>query len=386
MKNLLAFLFGWLIAAVFMIPQARAAVTVSPVVSGYSASAGRFASSASGFSMTAANDGYIAQAVTNVGGRPVTMPATMRMAANAGQIAKNAMKLNPLAIAGTLAAGWLVEQGLEWIDGNWVRHTQVLTVTNATACAMLGDGQYGINQNGQYVRRVADFNSCYSAPYAGVVAFCGTADPGQPGVCLWDSGNPAPNTSQPATDEDWAALPDPLPAIAPELPYAPYIPEGAPVTAPEYAPQNVPVGDPYTRADGSTAQPMARISPAGNGQVTIDTYDQPLTDPAGNPVTDPQPSDTTESVDPCESNPGRLGCAEFGTADPVEVSTTEIPVDPTVTPIGGPGQCPADVVTSVFGITWSYRPVCDFAADIRPLIIGFAWLAFAYIVAGTIRT
>lgn len=35
--------------------------------------------------------------------------------------------------------------------------------------------------------------------------------------------------SRPATDEDWDALPDPLPAVGAELPYAPYMPSGVAV-------------------------------------------------------------------------------------------------------------------------------------------------------------
>lgn len=392
MKNFIAFSIGWLIAAVLMIPHARAATTLTPVISGYSSATGRYAASAASFSMTAANDGYIAQSIINVGGKAITMPATLRMAANAGQIALSGMRLTPLGVAGTLAAGWLLDQGFEYLNGQWM-------VQGAVAGAPYTYG--GVDA--WPATTAGDYCGCDPQPSAACNGVYSTASPnfGPVWGCTcgalstWLShdlggGCAVAKTaaSQPATEADWAALPDPLPAVAPELPYAPYLPEGVPVAQPEFSPADVPIGQPYTRPDGSTAQSRAKISPAGDGQVTIDTYDQPLTNPDGSPVANPTPQDTTEpSPDPCAEHPDRIGCADFGTPPaPDSLSTLEVPVNPTVTPIGGAGSCPADVTTSHFGITWSYQPICDFADAIRPLIIGFAWLAFAYIVAGTVRT
>lgn len=386
MKNAIAFFFGWLLAALLMIPHARAAVTVSPIVSGYSSSSGRFASVASGFSMTAANDGYIAQSVTNVGGRAVTMPATMRMAANAGQIAKTAMRLNPYLIAGTLAVGWLLENAIQ-PDGNGG-----FTITVTPDC--LGQTVYASTG---YV-----YSSCYRHPDSDAWWNGQAPAPMCPSPYVtFDHGGftpayrycglvvPAGSTTRPATSDDFDALPDPLPAVGPELPYAPYMPDGAPVTVPEYAPQTVPVGDPYTRADGSTAQPMARISPAGNGQVTIDTYDQPLTDPSGNPVANPQPEDTAEPTpSDCEAAPNSLGCLDVGTppaADPLPSSTVNV----SFTPIDMPknATCPAPEVLTLGGhsIPVSYDAACYYAEQMHPFVLIVATLGAAYIIFGVRR-
>jgi hypothetical protein len=150
----------------------------------------------------------------------------------------------------------------------------------------------------------------------------------------------------------------------------------------------VPVGEPYSKPDGSTAQPMAKISPNGD-MVTVDTYDQPLTDPQGNPLPDAAPQDTLEPApdpDICAKNPDSLMCAKLGTIPEAElVPTTELPIDATVTSVGGQGQCPANV-SLPHGITWSYEPICNFASAIKPFILGFAWLTFAFIVAGVSRS
>lgn len=391
MKNIIAFLFGWLIAAVILIPQAHAAVVARPVVPGYSA--GKFSSAAGTFAMTAANDGFITPATLNVGGRAITVSASLRMAANAGQYVKTGLSLTPLGLAGTLALPWLISEGWDLINGVWHAtnalpsniHGYDTCISNYGSgtesqmqAAILNDPMnhnYGCSE-WHFDTLNGDFWGGWASPsHTGYVACAAYTCTGQP----------SPHT-HPATPDDWAALPDPLPALAPELPYAPYLPEGVPVAPPEYQPQTVPFGDPYTKPDGSTVQPMAKISPASHGQVTIDTFDQPLTDAQGNPVPDPQPQDTPEpQPDPCKSHPDRVGCVVLGTAPAPELlQTLTVPVAPDYSPVGGAGSCPASVTVS--GITWSYQPFCDFASAIRPLIIGFAWLSFAFIVAGTVRT
>lgn len=383
MKNLIAFLFGWLIAAAILIPQAHAAVSVRPTVPGYSAG---LYSAASGSFTTAANAAsYGASGVVSVGGKAITMPATLRMAANAGQFAKNAMRLNPWGIAGTLAAGWLLDHLMSTDGSTWYTVVQPYYDTGTQQLHPSLDALFAARRTGSVtdVRcRPGDDagNGCYLDVYSSTYSsWSQTTSQALP------QGAPV---LEPADEQDWDNLPDPLPFVAPELPYAPYMPEGVPVDAPSYdfAPYSVPVGEPYSKPDGSTAQPMARVSPNGDS-VTIDTYDQPLTDTSGQPVPNPTPQDTPEpSPSECERHPSTIGCAEFGTAAPEVVPTTVIPVNPSVVPVGGAGSCPADITTSIYGLTWSYQPICDFASAIRPLIIGFAWLAFAYIVAGTVRT
>lgn len=381
----LVFLF--IVASMALAQASFAAVVLTPAVAGYSASAGRFASAAGSFTMTAANDGYIAQSVVNVAGKAVTLPATLRMAANAGQIATAGMRLNPWGIAATLALPWLLDKGLSYVNGQWLKAQPVsgspYTYGGVDAWPSSTSGDYcgcstqpSPSCNGVYSTAPGGFG-----PYGG--CDCGSA-------ATWishdlGSGCAVPKTasSVPATDSDWAALPDPLPAVAPELPYAPYLPEGVPVSQPEFSPSDVPLGNPYTKPDGSTAQSRAKISPAGDGQVTVSTYELQVTDAQGQPVSNPTPQATPDQQpDPCDQHPERLGCMPAGT-DSFAVPTSSVPLS--FTPEAAPfsGTCPAPI--SVLGQSISFQSSCDAMTMIRPLVLAFAAVMAAFILLDTFR-
>lgn len=403
----LAFLF---VFAVMTLSQTvMAASSAVPSVPGYAN--GGFKAAAGSFTMMAANEGYIKPSVVNVGGRSITVPATLRMAANAGQYAKNAMRFNPYVLAGTLAAGYLLENGLEYSGAEWnktvpAEGTYPDGKTWTTSSTTTGDCRSGSLGCSEEAASYAAFRLNQPTHTYEGCSYSGGANPRQyicafrylppnahitstTNVYIYRTANDPANTVRPASDDDWDSLPDPLPSVAPELPNAPYMPDGVPVEPPsyEFAPMNVPVGSPYTKPDGSTWQPMASVSPGGD-DVVIDTYDQPINDPQGNPVPNPTPSDTPEPPpNHCEQNPNTIGCAQFGDAGTAEaIPTTTLPATVSVTPVGGSGVCPADVVTTRFGITWTYQPICDFASAVRPFVLGFAWLSFAFVVAGAVRT
>lgn len=336
--------------------------------------------------MTAANDGFIKPSVINVGGRPVTIPATLRAAANAGNIAKNALRLNPGLIVGTLAASWLADQGMEWIDGQGWHFSDSNAIPSSLESNCVADCASAGWCTAPAVEIVPDSNGVPLYMCRGYWSFYGNR------YNVMNYGPVSPQI-RPATPEDWDALPDPLPALAPELPYAPYLPEGVPVEEPEFAPQIVPLGLPYTAPDGSTWQPKADIQPAGDGKVRVRTYDDPLTDPQGNPVPSGTPPKETETPqeppkipDICVDHPDVAACAKQGDVPaPDVIPTHTINFSTVFSPIGGSGSCPADVTTSRFGITWSYQPICDFASAIRPIVVAFAWLGFAFIIVAGLK-
>ncbi len=385
--SFLVFLF--IMAALTLSQRSHAGLSLLPVVPGYSASSGSYRAPAGSFSMAPANDGYIQPSRVSVGGKPITVPANLRMASNAGQFAKTAMRLNPWAIAGTLAAGYLIDQGLEWAEGEgWTKTTApdmpgelYGTCPYKTGGSCWDQGAYvsGSGQEAQCAATGGGTNVFSSGGFW--FAYCFSA-------AGW------PSTSAPATPEDWDALPDPLPIVGPELPYAPYMPEGVPVDTPGYdfAPFATPVGEPYEKMDGSTAQPMAKVSPNGDS-VTVDTYDQPLTDPSGAPVPTAPPVDTPEpqpdSPTQCDKYPNSLGCAELGTVDEVPVAdeTRSIAAIDPITTIGGVGACPAPLTASFMGqtVSFSYDMPCQFATSLKPLILAIAWLSAGLIFIGGVR-
>ncbi|WP_310446128.1 virulence factor TspB C-terminal domain-related protein [Thiobacillus sp.] len=404
LKAFVAFLF---IFSMMALSQAAfASYSAMPSVPGYNATAGTYRAASGAYSMAAANAGFIQPSVTNVAGRAVTMPATLRMAANAGQAVLGGLRITPMGLLSAAALGYLASGGITPDQYGNPQFEEVpsgsLTVGlvypsnwSAGVCsAPLGSSASYRTNGGGTETRVRQFGS----PGAGFsqIEPCydgsGSYRKIDPAACTYVSvpsyACAAPQF-RPAQPGDYDALPDPLPVLAPELPHAPYLPDGVPVTAPEFSPSRQPIGDPYERPDGSTAQPWAVVTPNAPGQgVTIDTYDQPLTDASGQPVPNAPPVDTSEPTpqeDPCTTNPNRIGCSEYGTIPaPDLIPETTVPVNPNYSAIGGNGTCPNPVVAGP--ITWSYQPFCDFASAIRPFVIGFAWLSFAFIVVGAVRT
>lgn len=381
-----AFLTFLIIISVMMLSQAAgAAVVVKPVLKRFSTGpTGNYYNSVESVfnaSMMAYTE---VPATVNLGSKSIPLAAKLPLATNAAAVAKNAMRLNPWALAGTLALPWLLEQGMEWSDAEqqWRKfapsqYTQVGSYYGYPSFREDGDGSCNTASSG----------TDWCTPGDGFVNTA-VGDEGSCAYwCLMPGTVPA-TESNPASDADWDALPSPFPAIGPEAANAPYMPEGAPVGTPVFDSGTVNIGPPYTKPDGSTVQPKTTVTDNGDGTVTLDTYDEPVTDTQGNPVPYPVPQDTIEDQQTdCDKYPNIIGCSQYGQTPAAEpLNTLEVPVSPTVTPVGGAGSCPADITTSIYGLTWSYQPICDFASAIRPLIIGFAWLAFAYIVAGTVRT
>lgn len=390
--SFLVFLF--VLGALTLSQRSNAAMSITPSVSGYRG--GMLSSPSGSHTMTPANDGYIKPTVTNVGGKPITVPATMRMAANAGNMAKQGMRLTPLGIIGTLAAGWLLQEGMEYLNGEWTK-TDAGAGSQFAVC--VGSSGTGIGSPATIRAAIeARWTTRTDSP-----AWFDHATPGrfnyQPtsgayvGFVIDYMNCSGAASPEPATQDDWDALPDPLPAVAPELPYAPYLPGGVPVEAPEYdfTPFQTPLGNPYTKPDGSTSQPMASVSPNGDS-ITVDTYDMPVTDTSGNPVANPQPVDTLEpapeSQTDCDKFPTSIGCMEAGTvADTTIGSETRSIAAISPVSVGGAGSCPVPLTASFMGqtISFSYDMPCQFATSLKPLILAIAWLSAGLIFIGGVR-
>lgn len=380
-----------------------AAISLSPQVPGYGG--GNFSARSGSYGLNAANDGYIKNATVNVGGKPITVPATMRMASNAGQYLKNALRTTPYGLLTTAAATLLLSGGIDFdalgnprksiipvgsvpvgsiYPSNWPQpcttahsfdtgsgrvETQVCLPSLQAGWDYL---EPSYNPSGVLQRKFSPYTS---------------------GCTSTINGDCVPPAYAPATQADFDALPDPLPALFPELPYAPYLPDGVPVNPPEYSftPFSAPIGNPYTRPDGSTVQPSATVSPNGD-TVTIDTFDKPLTDSAGNPVPTAAPQDTPEPAPEqktqCEKFPASLGCAnlDIPTAQAINKENFDIDLISPVT-VGGSGSCPAPMTANFLGqnVEVAFTPLCIFADTLRPLVLAIAWLSAGLIFIGGVR-
>ena len=381
--HLKAFLVTLFIIAVMGLAQAAsAAITLIPDIPGYLPGGGSYpgytppASAVS--TWEAASQSYLTTAKSAVGGKPFTIPAKLPLASNAAQLAKNAMKLNPYAIAGTLAAGWLLDQGIDYLNDQWQK-------SNAPA------------NNHEFCPWPPTNAPCYEMGVyvsgSGMEAQCAASSPGASAstawVGFWMTYCVTPNADWgyvPVLPEDWDALPDPLASVGPELPTAPYMPGGAPVATPGFDSGTVDLGPPYTKPDGSTVQPKGKVTDNGDGSITMDTYDQPLTDPQGNPVPDAPPVDTPEpEKDPCLEHPDRIGCMDAGsdTFPLLQKETHTMVFTPEASPISG--GCPASI-SMPGGHVLSFASACDAMTQIRPIVIALAGVLTAFMVIGVMRS
>lgn len=359
---------------------ALSAVVVQPVVAGYNSVAKTY----TGAAAVAANSGFAGEGIINVGGRAMTFPASMRIAANAGQYAVSAVRMNPGLLALSAVAAWLLPYGLEWIDGQWKRVVPESSSYIYTIPIYPGVEYQSWGNLCTAWRSYWKITTTY--PDDEPTMKCG----GQYGLVTPSGAAKSlkivPETTEPATDADFVApasapLPDP---VADQLADAAPNPVPVPVESPQIAPQDIPSGDPYTKPDGSTVQPMARITPNPDGSVTVDLYERPIASPDGTPITDGAPIDTPEPPpDPCDEHPDRAGCADLGEPDddkPLtrEESFTYTPESPVFS-----GSCPSPI--SIVGQSLSFQPACDAMTMIRPLILGLASLMAGYILIGAFR-
>lgn len=351
-----------------------ASVAVVPPAS-ITATSGGFTTASSftgSFSAAAFNNTF----TTNVGGKAVTMPATMRMAANAGSFAASAVRLNPAGLLGTAAAAWLLSYGLQWINGQWMKQDPPLTPSDQR-CGMTalycvttaGSASYG--SAGPYWKRMSTNGAtCYAGltQYPNIEVSCSA------------SGSPA---NRPATDADWSApqsgtLPD---AAASEL--APKIP--LPLQNPEFNPKysDVPLGDPYRDpVTGKRYQDKARVTPQSDGKSADVQVSKTEVDDAGNPAVDSttnQPKAPEKVDDPCKLNPEASGCKQLDEPADTELQKKDNPFS--LNPVSGFGpdnaSCPSPQQLFVRGgqsVSWDWGQICTFAQGMRPLVIGFAWL------------
>jgi hypothetical protein len=103
----------------------------------------------------------------------------------------------------------------------------------------------------------------------------------------------------------------------------------------------------------------------------------------------PDSPKSPDQVGLCELYPDILACQKLGTTEAAELPKNT--VDMSIAPEGGfgpsSGVCPAPKTFQIMGKPMEFRwdLLCDFASQIRPLLIGFAWLSAALAFLGLSR-
>lgn len=369
----------------------------------------------------AANAGqFSAGFTTQVAGKTVTMPATMRFASNAAQVALGAVRLSPAALVGSAVAAWLLTEGIQYIDGQFKKTT-----------AGVSPGEYGGGFNyqcsGAPIGPISHAMAiqCAASSGWGVVtsvivspmsadplgAYQATAIYAETGnrhlVAVFSPQNTCPAgtssngtqcvgqaTTEPAVEEDYDPLEaEPLPDdVAEELaPKAVPIPLDDPVFNPQ--PVKVPLSDPYPKPNGQpgeTVKDVVKVTPAPDEKVKIETEVEPVTGPNGVPIPTTNPDGSAnpdaapeEKPDFCIENPDALACWKDG--EPEDVDLAKDTKNVAITPQGGWGPdtstCPQPrkhVLKNGYTVQMSWEPVCDAAGMFRPVVLGLAWLAAIY--------
>lgn len=357
---------------------------------------------------------------TNVGGKAVTMPAAMRMAANAGQFAISAVRLSPAALIGSAVVAWLLSQGIEYIDGQWKKkdasdngspiagklwyHTGYQTAcTPENPCTWSDvksdfETKYGKNLPQYYIGGARITGTCTGSSTSAQCPFEYQWNDGK-----WYNGGMATfyvqSASQPqyvpATEADFAPLATaPLPdAVADELaPKGVALPMENPVFDPPYVDE--PLGEPYVDpVTGKRYQDNVRVTPQSDGKTAdVQTHKQEV-DEEGDPATDPTTgveAPPEKQDDFCKKNPEASSCKPFDEPPDLDLEKKENPFS--LNPVSGFGadsaSCPAPQNLFTVGgqaVAWDWGNFCKFAQGIRPLIIGFAWLTAIMIVVSVGR-
>ena len=203
-------------------------------------------------------------------------------------------------------------------------------------------------------------------------------------------------------------LPVEIPIINPEpvadpVPRPVFVPTGDPVKNPDYPPdpaanpQPNPLPEPYIQpgvqiVPRSTPQEPWRVEtkpvnrPKTDDEPAPDPVSDPVTDANGNPVTPPADKPLTpEQKGLCDQYPNIVACQALDKPEEVKLKTEELEFE--LEPEGGFGgsaSCPSPITASLGGrqLSFSWQPLCNSLALVKPMILAFGWLMAAFIVIG----
>lgn len=197
--------------------------------------------------------------------------------------------------------------------------------------------------------------------------------------------------------------PTPLPVDQPWINPAPgedpqhrplFVPTGDPVPNPNYDPNAAP-----GPANEPWHQPGIRLTPRPTVSEPWRVDTQPVNRPQAGPepLPEPNPEDPNNPDKPkpeeqqslCEKHPDIVACQNLGSLSPEVLQKKTVPLTITKEDGFGPasGACPAPKTFVIMGKPMAFRwdLLCDFASQIRPLLVGFAYLSAALAFMGLSR-
>jgi hypothetical protein len=336
-----------------------------------------------------------------------------------------------------IVAGLLLDQAIQWVDGQWVEETEIpgWTYTIATNSGLspqyCENWQIPVTYSGVYPQGAVSFfgslfrtgpapmsdggwthqNSCpvrneafqvVGFVYIGrqVATFSGCPSGqivGPSGVCqasgtqvMTDAGLAS------AISDSLVSAPTMAPTILDRTMDAGVLPESDPMSV--TGPTSVP--GPTTSSTTTGPAGQTTVSTQTTNNLTYNTNVVTVTSSTVTTTTHPDATQTvtTDTTSPpsggdpveeppalCEEFPNASACQELG--DPQDEELGEQDQDVSFDSEGGAaGSCPQSIPFFASGTSQSlsWQPTCDFASGIRPFVIGIAWLSaglFVFAVA-----
>lgn len=367
----------------------------------------------------AANDAVFKNTVRttasmSVGGRAVTMPASMRFAANAPRVAA-VFGFTPAGIAVIVAAGvgsvlynYYKSGGFELEDGKWVKkEVHAGTVKqfsfNGESWASSVE-EAALQLNGVLIDGLKMKFVSADGTYAKFDLLAPNDD--KAGVVYRTAIERVLDI--PAEDKRVATQKEFEDSIA-ALPLPDALPQALPIPLPVEKPILNPSADPEPkpqplRVPQGEPQPVPNTSPEQYKTPVVDIVPSPTVDdpwrvdlqpkdvikndstpiPEGPPDVSAKPEDKTPGL--CDMYPDILACAKLELDTPDSDQVREKEIDITLNPDGGwgggAGSCPAPRHLKGANVDFDLKGVCDALGMLRPIILAFAWLAAAGILVG----
>lgn len=379
--------------------------------------------------------GYVVSSATlNLGGRMVSVPVALRVAANAGVFA--ATRLNPYVAAASLVAA-AVPPLIEWFSRDpadvdlTVDASGHVVIPGGTSPLTLADIPVNDWSGALTLQQLAPGRTCINGGTIGVSGGYGLQCGGPLGMSnaavatcstMWSDGwsgfyCPAPGSlPQPATTNPTApsparlaelgivpVYPSLLPYISPDIPVDPVpvinpspispvdpliSPSGNPAPYPQSQPFRVPNGEPIPVPNTDPqqySQPWYEVTPSPTAQnpwqVNVTPVTTISTAPDGTSVIQAPPVIVPTD---CDKYPNSLACVSLG-SPPVEPSQVRVERDIALQS-GGTftgGACPPDMTFTVHGTSFTVPTMataCGWVSMARPVIILLAALTAIAIV------
>ncbi|WP_161523771.1 virulence factor TspB C-terminal domain-related protein [Chromobacterium haemolyticum] len=146
--------------------------------------------------------------------------------------------------------------------------------------------------------------------------------------------------------------------------------------------------EPYAHPDGASKTRFT-LTPDATGAVSVGVTRVPASSPNPNPdPTKPDPKPDPESKDPCQTNPNRISCSEYGDIPEGEMPSQQQGSDFKVFSLSFSHSCPAPRAYRAGGNVYysDWTQMCNFAEKIKPIIILAASIVSVLIISFGVKS